>query len=56
MKSNKLPDYCKCSGRFVNTEAPARFRASMQVFLNIADHHSFLWLKDAVMFAVDGVC
>lgn len=52
VKASKLQDYCRCSGRFVNAEGPEPFRQSMRVFLNIANHHNFLWLRDTVMFVL----
>ena len=52
VKSSKLQDYCRCSGRFVNAEGPEPFRQSMNVFLNIATHHDFHWLKDTVLFVL----
>ena len=56
VKCNKLADYCKCSGRYVNSEAPERFRSSMQVFSNIAEFHRFGWLADTVSFVLDTTC
>lgn len=52
VRCSKLAEYCTCSGRYVNAESVARFKSSMQVFLNIAEYHGFVWLKETVAFVL----
>lgn len=52
-KASKLQDYCSCSGKYINSLQPDKFRKSLKVFLKVAEHHNFHWLHDAVSFVLE---
>jgi DNA polymerase epsilon subunit 1 len=46
--SGHMGDRCACGGLLENTIAPPKHISKLQVFLNIAEHHSFELLRETV--------
>ena len=46
MKVTNITDTCTCSGLFANSEAPDAHRHKLEVLLNIAKSHKFLYLAE----------